>query len=210
MSSLNPHAAAFVPLLKQEAKDSTSDSETAWSKTSSKGHEGTKQNQLPGEVSSGLIIHGIEELRIAEDFTQKGQQVHGSYDSGSQNPSDVTEKQNMDEEMDLVYLAIAFPDISDQSISYVYSANGGDLDASIDMLIQLEFFSGDVSQDLPDTLGIDDLSESGSSAKGTSVKPKKSSDEASGSSSGPLESASCLDRLSAVYTSEMKAIFDVD
>ncbi|KAF8400746.1 hypothetical protein HHK36_014046 [Tetracentron sinense] len=194
MSSLNPYAASYVPILKREAEvenktfkltaeDPKSDNVTAWSKPSSKAHKKMIQNELPDKAYPNFNIHGNEKLLVAENFTQKNHQSRGSHDSWSRNPSDMTEKQHMNEdfEMDLAYLSITFPGMSDQSLADVYSANGGDLEASVDMLNQLEFYP---------TMDIAHASESGSSAKGASVKPKKISCEASGSSSGPSKSAS--------------------
>ncbi|PIA65236.1 hypothetical protein AQUCO_00100608v1 [Aquilegia coerulea] len=93
--------------------------------------------------------------------------------------------QNLDEEteIDLAYLGATFPGVSSQSLSDVYYANGCDVEASVDMLKELEY-PVEFSQHLPDTLDIGDVPEFGSSTEGTSVKPKVIVGEASGSSSG--------------------------
>ncbi|KAF5204798.1 Polyadenylate-binding protein-interacting protein [Thalictrum thalictroides] len=93
--------------------------------------------------------------------------------------------QNLDEEteIDLANLGATFPGVSSQSISDVYYANGCDVEASFDMLKELEY-PAEFSQCLPDTLDIGDVADFGSSTEGTSVKPKVIIGEASGSSSG--------------------------
>ncbi|KAF8393318.1 hypothetical protein HHK36_021559 [Tetracentron sinense] len=201
MSSLNPYAASYVPLSKRKADEEnkastmtpeyfTSGDGTVCSKPPSEGHRETKQNYNPGENFYDFNIHGIQKLHISEDFSQKRHPVRGSHNIWSRNPSDKREKQNMDEdfEMDMAYLAITFPGISDDSLADVYSANGGDLEASVDMLNQLEFYPDDVFQHLPDTLDIGDMSEIGSPAEKAYVKLKKTtSGEASTSSSAPFE-----------------------
>nr|DAD44766.1 TPA_asm: hypothetical protein HUJ06_002996 [Nelumbo nucifera] len=148
MSSLNPYAASYVPLSKREDADKNAfeissgskivDTD-AWSKNSSEGQE-TEANQLPGEASLDFNVHGIEELLNSMDLTQKSHMDDNSHDSLSCNPSYATEKHNTydDFEMDLAYLATMFPSLSDQSLVDVYSANAGDLEASVDMLHQLE------------------------------------------------------------------------
>ncbi|KAF9614762.1 hypothetical protein IFM89_020616 [Coptis chinensis] len=86
-------------------------------------------------------------------------------------------------EMDLAILSRNYPGVSDQSIVDVYFANAGDLEASLDMLKQLEF-PVEFDQCLPDTLDIGDVADFGSSAEVTTVIPKAILGEASGSSSG--------------------------
>ncbi|KAL6331172.1 hypothetical protein AAG906_009600 [Vitis piasezkii] len=142
-SSLNPFAESYIPLSKREPKNEgktseitaekspKSSGETTWFDTRSQGPKETKQIYLQSDASFDLNIHGIEELLIGEDFMKKGHE----------NPSNETEKYYTDEDsqMDLAYLGTLFPGISDQSLLDVYTANGGDLEASIDMLNQLEF-----------------------------------------------------------------------
>ncbi|KAL5729397.1 hypothetical protein ACHQM5_002362 [Ranunculus cassubicifolius] len=82
---------------------------------------------------------------------------------------------NIDEEAsDLAYLATTFPGVSDQSVAAVYSATGCDLEASVDMIKQLELPAESTTESLPDSLDIGDVAESGSS--------KLISDQATGSS----------------------------
>lgn len=139
-SFLNPYAESYVPLSKRKPKNESKASvttaeisskcsdETTWSNSHSEGPKETKQIHLQTGASFDLNIHGIEELLI-DDFMKKGN-----------DPSTETEKiyTDDDSQMDLAYLAAMFPGISDQSLLDVYSANGGDLEGSVDMLNQLE------------------------------------------------------------------------
>jgi len=47
----------------------------------------------------------------------------------------------MDIDMDIEYLLVTFSGLSQESITDVYLANGGDLEATIEMLNQLEVYS---------------------------------------------------------------------
>ncbi|XP_042496430.1 polyadenylate-binding protein-interacting protein 5-like [Macadamia integrifolia] len=183
-SSLNPYAVSYIPLSKRvETGDGTS-----WSGAPSENHQVTKQNKVQGEASLDFSIHGIEKLLDSEDGTQKG-----THDSWSRNLNGKTEKQGTqeDSEIDLAYLSAMFPGISDQSLADVYSVNEGDLDASVDMLHQLEVYPADVSQRLPDSLDVGDVSGIEYSSEGTSVRPNQTTPgEASGSLSSSLKSAS--------------------
>ncbi|XP_016706805.2 polyadenylate-binding protein-interacting protein 5 [Gossypium hirsutum] len=100
-------------------------------------------------------------------------------------------EQIMDEEfdMDLEYLRMMFPGLSNDSVLDVYMANNGDLEATIDMLNQLEMYTVESSDTLPDTLDIGDISESISSANCGTLKLKNVAGETGASSSGSTESA---------------------
>ncbi|TYH66144.1 hypothetical protein ES332_D06G103000v1 [Gossypium tomentosum] len=97
----------------------------------------------------------------------------------------------MDEEfdMDLEYLRMMFPGLSNDSVLDVYMANNGDLEATIDMLDQLEMYTVESSDTLPDTLDISDISEFISSANCGTLKLKNVAGETGASSSGSTESA---------------------
>lgn len=192
-SSLNPFAESYIPLSVREPKNEgktseitaekspKSSGETTWFGTRSQGPKETKQIYLQSDASFDLNIHGIEELLIGEDFMKKGHE----------NPSNETEKYYTDEDsqMDLAYLGTLFPGISDQSLLDVYTANGGDLEASIDMLNQLEFYPVDARRHLPESLDIGDVSDVKSSAEGSSKLKGICPGEACGSSSsGPSPS----------------------
>lgn len=195
-SSLNPYAASYIPLSRRGSSDSNNDysltakgyksgNETDWSGPHS---EDTTQYQHQSKASQNYVGHGTLTL---EDYTWKANSVHGSYGSSSQNTKEMTEKQMMDEEfdMDLAYLQMIFPGLSEESLSDVYLANKGDLEAAVDMLNQLELCTGDSSENLPDTFDIDSVSESRSSGESASLKLKNVAGEVSGSSSGSTEPA---------------------
>ncbi|KAJ1414068.1 Ubiquitin system component Cue [Sesbania bispinosa] len=132
-----------------------------------------------------LIESSTRRPSTAEAFPVKSQSASSSYTSPSQNVTELTNKQLADEELDIdmEYLRMAFPGISDQSLLDVYNVNNGDLDAAIDMLSQLEFDGCDLSGSLPDTLDIGDVPESELSADFGSSKPKNVASEASTSDS---------------------------
>ncbi|KAK7846690.1 polyadenylate-binding protein-interacting protein 5 [Quercus suber] len=106
------------------------------------------------------------------------------YGSSPQNVNQAADKQMLDEfDIDLEYLQMSFPGISDQSLTDVYAANRGDLEATVDMLNQLECYTVESSESLPDTLDIGDVSEFGSSADCASLKLKTVEGKASAASS---------------------------
>ncbi|KAJ4877601.1 Polyadenylate-binding protein-interacting protein 6 [Raphanus sativus] len=92
-----------------------------------------------------------------------------------------------DSEMEMEFLLTSFSGLSDESIRDVYLANNGDLDATIEMLTQLEIFSNEAEEylPLPDTLGIADVPDETIVPSTSSAPPKQksASNEASGSSS---------------------------
>lgn len=140
VSSLNPYAASYVPLSKREAYDRTEpitkdfkrSNENVW--YAHPGHV----TQYHGKVSCDSSAQSAQKLPNPEGSTVKSQPLHGSYSSSS--------KQMMDEEfeMDLEYLQMSFPGLSNQSLTDVYLANNQDLDATVDMLTQLEVSFADV------------------------------------------------------------------
>ncbi|KAK0571659.1 hypothetical protein LWI29_019602 [Acer saccharum] len=146
-SSLNPYAASYIPLHKREAngrnkvfelttKDSlTSGDETTRSFSTTHGYCGTEKYFPAGASDSD--IYGIEGQLIAIEILLEGHE----------NLSGRTGELYRDKpsEKDLDFLSGLFPDISEQSLTEVYAVNGGDLGASVDMLIQLEH---DVHEDL--------------------------------------------------------------
>jgi len=88
----------------------------------------------------------------------------------------------MDEEseMDLAYLQMMFPGVSEQSLADVYNVNGGDLESAVDMLSELE--SGD---DELAALNNDKARESVSLGECLSVKSVSVAVESSTSSGSP-------------------------
>ncbi|KAK9273310.1 hypothetical protein L1049_018117 [Liquidambar formosana] len=183
ISSLNPYAASYVPLSKREAddenkvfkskpKDSRSGNETIWFESS---FENTTHNQHRSKTSVDFNCHDAEAIPISKGFKMKFHHAHDSCGSSSQNRNEVSEKRILDEEfdMDLAYLQMTFPGLSDQSLTDVYVANNGDLEATVEMLSQLEDYNVESSENLPDTLDIGDVSESRSSSQSASLKLKE-------------------------------------
>ncbi|CAL8996728.1 unnamed protein product [Prunus brigantina] len=182
LSSLNPYAAAYIPLSKRETddrmyvttKDSSRSNEAVWFGSP----QNNSQNQQHSKSYLESAVPGTARLPSPKSFAVKSYPAHGSYGSSSQNVNELTAHEDFD--MALDYLEMTFPGISDQSLTDVYLANKGDLDATIDMLNQLEFYTVESSESLPDTLDIGDVSESG--LPGNSAwKLKNVAGEASGS-----------------------------
>lgn len=129
MSSLNPHAASYIPLNKKEEE---ANHETALFNSPSEGHNGTAQFYFEGgDASSDFSIHDIEALVIDNGLEKSGLQ---------QKISNQAEVQYIDEdsEIHLAYLSFMFPNISEHCLAHVHSANDDDLEASINMLYDLE------------------------------------------------------------------------
>ncbi|XLR36246.1 hypothetical protein S83_064146 [Arachis hypogaea] len=99
-----------------------------------------------------------------------------------------------DPDMDVEYLRMQFPGISEESLRDVYMVNECDIDAAVEMLNQLELkFDGvESSGSLPETLDIGDVSESGSASDSASLKLKNVAAEASTSTSSSHLSANTL------------------
>ncbi|KAB2023949.1 hypothetical protein ERO13_D06G047900v2 [Gossypium hirsutum] len=190
VSSLNPYAASYIPLAKREASDNVTakdikhGNENAWFKPSSH----FAYNPHSSNAFLGSSAYGTEKHQVAEGSAVKSHPAHGSL---MQNPGEMTDKQIVDEEfdMDLEYLRMTFPGLSNESLLDVYLANDGDFEATVDMLNQLEMHTVESSETLPDTLDIGDVSESGSSATCVGLKLKNMAGETSASSSGGAESA---------------------
>ncbi|TYG69520.1 hypothetical protein ES288_D05G237100v1 [Gossypium darwinii] len=126
VSSLNPYAASYIPLAKREgsiAKDIKAGNESAWFDPSSHSNA-SLESAIPG-IGNHLVA-------------LKSDPGHGSL---MQNQGEMSGEQIMDEEfdMDLEYLRMMFPGLSNDSVLDVYMANNGDLEATIDMLNQLEY-----------------------------------------------------------------------
>ncbi|KAG5244317.1 hypothetical protein OIU78_001965 [Salix suchowensis] len=181
VSTLNPYATAYIPLSKRDSADRIEN--PGWTV------QGGNPNMWYGSAEHSAQIRQNDKglISVPEMSVLKSQSGYGSYGSSSQNSYEVTGKQTIDEEfeMDLEYLRINFPGISDESLTGVYMANNGDTDAAMDMLNQLELDTLDSSGNLPDTLDIGDAYEPRPSAEVSSVKPKTVVGEAS-TSSGSL------------------------
>ncbi|KAJ6743624.1 POLYADENYLATE-BINDING PROTEIN-INTERACTING PROTEIN 6 [Salix viminalis] len=175
VSTLNPYATAYIPLSKRDSADRIEN--PGWTV------QGGNPNVWYGSAEHSAQIRQNDTglISVPEMSVLKSQSGYGSYGSSSQNSYEVTGKQTIDEEfeMDLEYLRINFPGISDESLTGVYMANNGDADAAMDMLNQLELDTLDSSGNLPDTLDIGDAYEPRPSAEVSSVKPKTVVGEAS-------------------------------
>lgn len=137
-SSLNPYAAAYIPLSRRGISDGNKDIEITASKSGDEGPQpasATTHTQYQ-KAPQSYNVYGT----ISEDSKLKGQTVYETYGSSSLYPDEMTEKHKLDDDsdMDLTYLQMTFPGVSDESLSDVYLINKGDLDATVDMLNQLE------------------------------------------------------------------------
>lgn len=140
---MNPYAAAYIPLSKRgaddrtylTAKDAKSINQANWLGNT----ENITQNQQHCQASLQCDAHGMAKQYNQEVFAMKSHPAHGSYGASSQHVNEVAERM-MDEEfdMDLEFLQMNFPGISEQSLTDVYLVNKGDLGATVDMLSQLE------------------------------------------------------------------------
>lgn len=185
VSSLNPYAAAYIPLSKRQADGGTCVADNDYMS-----YDGAVGFQTPQHTTQDQhhVHHNTrapQKLSTSQAFHVKSQPESSSCSSAAQGAVQVADKQMLDEEsdMDLEYLRITFPGISDQSLADVYMVNGGDLEAAIDMLSQLEFDGVQSSETLPETLDIGDISESGNFADSASLKLKNVAADASTSPS---------------------------
>lgn len=162
-SSLNPYATSYIPLSR---RGTTTNETKGYESTYDHGNTNTTtQNQSPR-----YSVESPDSLKLKN---HSGFESYGS----SSHSAEVAGKQAMDvidHDMNLAYLQMTFPGVSEESLSSVYMANRGDMEATVDMLNQLELHSGDFSENLPDSLDIGDVSEAGSSSsEGGSQKLKK-------------------------------------
>ncbi|CAH1424342.1 unnamed protein product [Lactuca virosa] len=157
-SSLNPYATSYIPLSR---RGPTTTHETKGYESTYVSPANTTQNHGASESPDSL------KLKNHSGFESYGSSSHSAEVAGKQ-------ALDIDHDMNLAYLQMTFPGVSDESLSSVYMANRGDMEATVDMLNQLEMHSGDFSENLPDSLDIGDVSEAGSSSsEGGSQKMKK-------------------------------------
>ncbi|XP_076933771.1 polyadenylate-binding protein-interacting protein 5-like [Bidens hawaiensis] len=159
-STLNPYATSYIPLSRRGEPDA--------SKGYGQGSDATEY-QLPGYSDNhDAVVETSDNLKLKS---------HSGFDSygSSSNSTELAGKQavDVDYEMNLAYLQMVFPGVSEESLSSVYTACGGDMEATVEMLNQLELHSGDFTENLPDSLDIGDVSEAGSSSEAGSQKLKK-------------------------------------
>lgn len=136
-SSLNPYAASYIPLSRRGISDGNKDFEIT-TNASKSGDEGLQPATTHNQYQMAPQSYSIQG-NVLDDFKLKGQTVYGNYGLSSF-PDEMTEKHKSDDDsdMDLTYLQMTFPGVSDDSLSDVYLINKGDLDATVDMLNQLE------------------------------------------------------------------------
>ncbi|KAG4163222.1 hypothetical protein ERO13_D01G158400v2 [Gossypium hirsutum] len=160
VSSLNPCATSYVPLAKREGS-------------------------IAKDIKAG------NESAWFDPSSRSNASLESAIPGIGNHLGEMSGEQIMDEEfdMDLEYLRMMFPGLSNDSVLDVYMANNGDLEATIDMLNQLEMYTVESSDTLPDTLDIGDISESISSANCGTLKLKNVAGETGASSSGSTESA---------------------
>ncbi|CAA2960749.1 polyadenylate-binding protein-interacting protein 6 isoform X2 [Olea europaea var. sylvestris] len=193
-SSLNPYAASYIPLSKRGGTDESKDFKILANQLESGNHSvwfGHEPNRMwtqgQHQNPSQSYVHGAESVQVAQISNTKDHPGGEFYASSSFNPHEMSGKSSFSEEsdMDLAYLQMTFPGISEESLSDVYLANKGDLDSTVDMLNQLEIYP-EFSEKLPDTLDIGDVPESGSSSE---VASQNVTGKAGASTSGSSISA---------------------
>ncbi|TYH80888.1 hypothetical protein ES332_D03G163200v1 [Gossypium tomentosum] len=143
VSSLNPCAASYIPLAKREGS-------------------------IAKDIKAG------NESAWFDPSSRSNASLESAIPGIGNHLGEMSGEQIMDEEfdMDLEYLRMMFPGLSNDSVLDVYMANNGDLEATIDMLNQLEMYTVESSDTLPDTLDIGDISESIYSANCGTLKLK--------------------------------------
>ncbi|XP_057727814.1 polyadenylate-binding protein-interacting protein 6 [Arachis stenosperma] len=182
VSSLNPYAASYVPLSKRESHGATADPFQ-----SPPYH--AAQNQHHQFHSSASASKPVAET-FQGNINNPASSSYGSVPTGFVD----NQFADYDPDMDVEYLRMQFPGISEESLRDVYMVNECDIDAAVEMLNQLELkFDGvESSGNLPETLDIGDVSESGSASDSASLKLKNVAAEASTSTSSSHLSANTL------------------
>ncbi|XP_041995445.1 polyadenylate-binding protein-interacting protein 6-like isoform X2 [Salvia splendens] len=153
-SSLNPNAAAYVPLFKRGSADVNKEfgSPEEFNSENEVGQFGYRQN----------VILRHSQIAGAPQTAEYPKWKYNYRDEYVASTSQYPEKPGTDEDsdIDLTYMQMNFPGISLESLSDVYQASGCDLDSAIDMVHQLEIMHVDSSDKLPDTLDIGDIPDS--------------------------------------------------
>lgn len=131
-SSLNPFAASYVPISKRP------DAIRVPGPKGAMDYDGTVWFPTPQNTTNDVQFVNKSAHKLSPVKNQPASSSY--YVSPPQSMVQLTDNQFMDEEVDidLEYLRMTFPGISDQSLVDVYNVNSGDLDAAIDMLSQLE------------------------------------------------------------------------
>lgn len=162
---MNPHAAAYVPLSKREggsAKPAAATHHVQYQPYGAYGYDGD---------------HGMGSFPGSQMYMPKTT----TYSSDNKQMRD----EDLDMDMEIEYLLATFSALSHESINDVYLANNGDLDSTIEMLNQLEIYSTEAQEYLPDTLDIGDVPETIMPSTSSAPEQKNASNEAT--SSGTLK-----------------------
>ncbi|PIN09039.1 hypothetical protein CDL12_18375 [Handroanthus impetiginosus] len=187
-SSLNPYAASYVPLFKRGPADLNKEFNSAHEVN--RGNDafwfGYSDNKLPQRQHQNVsqsFVQSTGTIQTSEFSKRKDHHGGEFFASTSQYLNQMNEKSNFDEDfdMDLAYLQMTFPGISEECLSDVYLANRCDLDAAVDMINQLEIYPDESSNKLPDTLDIGDVPD----PQLASQKVKNPTAEAGASTSSP-------------------------
>ncbi|MED6206872.1 hypothetical protein PIB30_030642 [Stylosanthes scabra] len=154
VSSLNPYAASYVPLSKRESHAATADS------FQTPPYHAAQNQHHQFHSSASASSKPATETSLGKSNNP----ASSSY--GSAAPAGVIDSQfpDYDPDMDVEFLRMQFPGISEESLRDVYMVNECDIDAAIEMLNQLELkFDGvESSGSLPETLDIGDVGDAAS------------------------------------------------
>lgn len=121
-SALNPNAAAYIPISKREGGSSA--------KTAAATTHHVQYHQPYGAYGYDGE-HGMGSFPGSQMYMPKTT-TYSSSDNKQMRDED------LDMDMEIEYLLATFSALSHESINDVYLANNGDLDATIEMLNQLE------------------------------------------------------------------------
>lgn len=141
--SLNPFATSYIPLSRREtnrtfiAENSSNESIRA----NFPGYSEHNMHNPPYDnISPRLNMRHGEMAPVAIASPVQNHPFQGSL---PHHISELTEMEIVDREFnkDVEFLRTIFPGLSEQSIADVFLANEGDMDATIEMLCQLEVFS---------------------------------------------------------------------
>lgn len=143
-SSLNPYAASYIPLSKREA-DKNFIAENSSKKSIGGNFSGYSEHYMHNppydSISPNSNLRLGEKAPIAVGSAMKNHPSHGSLSQHKSEFNEMVEMFDKDFDLDLEFLKASFPGLSDQSLTDVYLANKGDVDAAIDMLSLLEVLS---------------------------------------------------------------------
>lgn len=136
-SSLNPYAAAYVPLSKRRTSVNNEVLNSNVIDSESGNYLKNKQND---KVYLEPAVSGTEKLLVPEVFSARNHSVFGTYTSSVENPIVMEDNQVMSEgsAVDLESLHFMFPGISVESITCIYLAYNRDVGATIDTLRRFE------------------------------------------------------------------------